>query len=55
MTQPTETILRGHEDWITLVFAGRLQQDKQLTFAFSWPAVLASRRVSVAVTRASPS
>jgi hypothetical protein len=42
MPQPTETILRGHEDRITLVFAGRLQQDKQLTFAFSWPAVLTS-------------
>lgn len=42
MPKSADTILQGADDRITLVFAGRLQQDKQLTFAFSWPAVLTS-------------
>jgi hypothetical protein len=40
MPQSSQTILRGHDNRITLVFAGRLEQEKQLAFAFSWPAVL---------------
>jgi hypothetical protein len=42
MPQSSDTILRGADHQITLVFAGRLQQEKQLTFAFSWPSVLTS-------------
>lgn len=33
-------ILEGNEHQITLVFAGRLMHEKQLTFHFSWPDVL---------------
>lgn len=35
-----ETMLQGDESQITLVFAGRLEQDKQLVFPFTWPTVL---------------
>jgi hypothetical protein len=36
----TQEILEGSDHQITLVFAGRLMQEKQLTFNFSWPTVL---------------
>jgi hypothetical protein len=36
----TEEILEGDDHQITLVFAGRLMHEKQLTFHFSWPSVL---------------
>lgn len=34
------TILEGDDHQITLVFAGRLMHEKQLTFHFTWPDVL---------------
>jgi hypothetical protein len=37
----TQEILEGSDHQITLVFAGRLMHEKQLTFNFSWPNVLA--------------
>ena len=40
---PTDAILQGSEHQVTLVFAGRLQKDKQLTFNFTWPDVLTAR------------
>jgi hypothetical protein len=40
MPLPTDEILQGGDHQVTLVFAGRLQKDKQLTFNFSWPDVL---------------
>jgi Subtilase family len=36
----TQEILEGSDHQITLVFAGRLMHEKQLTFNFSWPNVL---------------
>ena len=36
----TQEILEGDDHQITLVFAGRLMFEKQLTFNFSWPNVL---------------
>jgi hypothetical protein len=36
----TQAILEGDAHQITLVFAGRLMFEKQLTFNFSWPTVL---------------
>ncbi|MEQ1801894.1 MAG: S8 family peptidase [Gammaproteobacteria bacterium] len=35
-----DKVLEGDEHQITLVFAGRLMEGKQLTFHFSWPDVL---------------
>jgi hypothetical protein len=43
MPPSTDAILQGGEQQVTLVFAGRLQRDKQLTFNFSWPDVLTAR------------
>jgi len=43
MPLPTDAILQGSEHLVTLIFAGRLQKDKQLTFNFTWPDVLTAR------------
>jgi hypothetical protein len=43
MPLPTDAILQGSEHQVTLVFSGRLQKDKQLTFNFTWPDVLTAR------------
>jgi hypothetical protein len=40
---PADSILQGQDSQVTLVFAGRLQKDKQLTFNFTWPDVLTAR------------
>lgn len=40
MPTRVEGILEGDDHQITLVFSGRLQHEKQLTFPFSWPEVL---------------
>lgn len=43
MPPSTEAILAGDDKQVTLVFAGRLEQDRQLTFNFTWPHVLTGR------------
>lgn len=40
MTAPVADVLEGNEHEITLVFATRLEKDRQMNFRFSWPSCL---------------
>jgi hypothetical protein len=40
MTAPVAQVLEGNDHQITLVFASRLERDRQMTFRFAWPSCL---------------
>lgn len=40
MTAPVASVLEGSDHEITLVFATRLEKDRQMNFRFSWPSCL---------------